>query len=164
MANVLLVRHAYMPDVTLGTLSVGNLKLATLEEPWRPNPFGPGGQRRDGINRESCVPDGHYELRPHSSPKHPNVWALVNPELGVWHGAVPPGLPYGRSAILLHTGNTTLDIEGCILVGLKHGRIEGAAAVLSSRTAMAQLQAALGPSGHMLIIRPTAGTSEVYHV
>lgn len=158
-----LVRHAYLPTVTLGTLRVDTLILATLEEPWIANPFGPGGQRRDGSKRESCVPDGTYELQPHNTPKHPRVWALYNPQLGVWHNAVPPGLPYGRSEVLIHTGNTTLDIEGCILVGLRHGRIEGIDAVLESRSALIQLQARLGTGPHSIVIRPTAGTSEVSH-
>lgn len=159
-----LVRHAYLPSVTLGKLTCGSLVLATLEEPWIPNPFGPGGQRRDGIHHESCVQDGTYDLQPHNTTKHPNVWALQNTTLGVWHNAPPPGLPYGRSAILIHSGNTTLDIEGCILVGLRHGRIENTDAVLESRAALAQLQARLGTSAHSLLIRPIAGTAEVIHV
>jgi len=162
--ELLLVRHAYLPTVTLGRLYAGSLSLATLEEPWIVNAFGPGGQRRNGLRHESCVPDGAYELQPHNTLKHPNVWALSNPTLGVWHNAAPPGLPYGRSAILIHTGNTTLDIEGCILVGVRHGRIESYDAVLESRTALVQLQARLGTSPHSLVIRPTAGTSEVSHV
>jgi hypothetical protein len=162
--NVLIVRHAYLPDVTLGWLYLGSLKLATLEEPWRANPLGPGGTRRDGINKESCVPDGTYRLEYHDSPKHPDCWALVNPDLGVWHQSTPPGLPFGRTAILIHTGNTTLDTEGCLLVGLRHGRIDGTPSVLESRAALAQLRARLGTSNHTLEIRPIAGTSEVSHV
>lgn len=162
--NVTIVRHAYLPDVTLGTLYCGSLKLATLEEPWIPNSLGPGGQRREGIKHESCVPDGKYALQPHNTPKHPECWALENPVLGVWHHAVPPGLNFGRAAILIHAGNTTLDIEGCLLVGLRHGHIDGTAAVLESRAALAQLRARLGTSAHSLEIRPTAGTSEVSHV
>lgn len=164
--QVQLVRHAYLPDVTLGRLYVDSLTLATLEEPWIENPFGPGGQRREGLKRESCVPDGAYELRPHNTPKHPHVWALHNPTLGVWHHATPPGLPYGRSAILIHTGNSVIDIEGCLLVGLRHGRVQsGMDAVLESRAALAQLQARLGTALHSIVIRPIAGTSEgVRHV
>lgn len=159
--NIVLMRFAYLPNVTLGRLMVGSLTLATLEEPWIANPFGPGGQRRDGIHRESCVPDGNYDLVPHNTPKHPNVWALQNTALGVWHNSPPPGMTYGRSAILIHSGNTTGDIEGCILVGLRHGRIEGTDAVLESRMALSQLQARLGTSAHSLNIRPCAGTAEV---
>lgn len=159
--NLLLVRHAYLPSVTLGRLSCGSLTLATLEEPWIANPFGPGGQRRrDGVTAESCVPDGAYELRPHNTPKHPNAWAIVNTALGVWHQSVPPGLPYGRSAILIHSGNTTRDIEGCVLVGMRHGRIDANDAVLESRAALEQLRGKLGTSAHSIVIRPTAGTTE----
>lgn len=158
-----LVRHAYLPGVTLGRLYAGSLVLATLEEPWIRNPLGPGGQPREGLKHESCVEDGSYELEPHHSLKHPNTWALVNPTLGIWHYAVPPDLPYGRAAILLHTGNTVRDIEGCLLVGMRHGRINGTDAVLDSRNAFAQLQALLGTSPHSLHIRPITGTSEVDH-
>lgn len=158
--RILLVRHAYLPDVTLGRLIYGSLKLATLEEPWIANAFGPGGQRRDGLKHESCVPDGTYEMRPHDTTKHPHCWALHNSALGVWQSSVPPGLSYGRSAILIHTGNTTLDIEGCILVGLRHGRIDQSMAVLESRIALEQLRARLGTAAHTLTIQPTAGTSE----
>jgi hypothetical protein len=140
---------------------VGDLKLATLEEGWIKNSFGPGGQRRQPGKRESCVEDGTYELQPHDTPAHPRCWAVVNPKLGVWHTSPPPGLPYGRSAILIHTGNTVADTEGCILVGVMHGQIGGVPAVFESRVAMEQLRAILGTRSHPLEIRPTAGTSEV---
>lgn len=162
--NCMLVRHGYLSSVTLGHLYVGSLALATLEEPWIKNSMGPGGQPRSGLKHESCVPDGNYVLEPHSTVKHPHTWALTNAALGVWHNAVPPSVGYGRAAILIHTGNTTADIEGCILVGLRHGRIDGIDAVLESRAAFAQLQARLGTSTHSLEIRPVAGTTEVSHV
>jgi len=158
-----LVRHAYLARATLGMLHCDDsVVLATLEEPWIANPFGPGGQRRDvqRNHHESCVPDGTYELQPHSTTKHPDVWALHNPTLGVWHWTVPPGLPYGRAAILIHTGNTTRDIEGCVLVGLRHGRIDNVDAVLESRLALERLRGRLGKQAHTIVIRPTAGTAE----
>ena len=162
--NVLLVRHAYLPTVTLGRLYAGSLVLATLEEAWITNPNGPGGQRREFGKQESCVPDGPYTLQPHNTAKHPGVWALQNPNLGVWHAAVPAGLTYGRSAILIHTGNSVLDIEGCLLIGMRHGRIEGIDAVLESRIALDRLRVVLGTVlSHSLQIRPTAGTAEVFH-
>lgn len=164
MNNIALVRHAYLPDATLGLLQVGALSLATLEEGWIRNPFGRGGQRRQPGKRESCIDDGVYLLDPHNTPKHPHCWSLVNPRLGVWRSSVPPGLPYGRSAILIHTGNAVADTEGCILVGLRHARDSaGRPVVLESRAAMEQLRAALGDGQHSLEIRPTAGTSEVNH-
>jgi hypothetical protein len=161
---ITLVRHAYLPTCTLGRLSLETMSLCTLEEPWIPDPDGPGGQRREPGKRESCVPDGTYLLVPHSGTRHKDVWALENPALGVWHHSVPDHATYGRAAILIHAGNTVADIEGCILVGLRHGRIENADAVLESRAALDKLRAALGRASHQLIIRSIAGTSEVSHV
>jgi hypothetical protein len=158
-----LVRHAYLLNCTLGTLRVANLTLCTLEEPWIADPDGPGGQRREPGKRESCVPDGVYKLIPHNGTRHKNVWALENPTLGVWHHSVPDSATYGRAAILIHAGNTVADIEGCILVGLRHGRIEGTDAVLESRIALDQLRALLGPTSHHIHIRSTTGTAEVSH-
>lgn len=158
--NLTLVRFSYGNDATLGFLYAGHLKLATLEEPWGRDPDGPGGQRREAGKRESCVPDGIYTLRPHTSQRYPDgVWALVNPILGVYYqpGEIPSGQRWGRSAILIHSGNTTADIEGCILVGMRH---EGAS-VLESRNALAQLRGLLGKEAHQLHIRPTAGTQEI---
>jgi hypothetical protein len=162
--NLQLVRIAYLPDVTLGWLTAGDLRLATLEEPWRPDPDGPGGQRREGALLESCVPDGTYRLSPHSSQRWPNVWRLSNPRLGVydWPGEIPRGQPWGRSAILIHNGNTAADILGCILVGRRHGRLNDQHAVLQSTDALNALRQTLGVgTAHTLTIRPVAGTAEV---
>lgn len=161
--NLTLVRHSYGKQCTLGYLFVGGHTFATLEEGWRPDPDGPGGQRRETGLKESCVPDGLYSLVPHNTPKHPNTWALVNHALGIYQqpGDIPAGQKYGRSAILIHSGNTVADTEGCILVGARHGWVDGQDAVLESRNALLQLRDALGPISHTLEIRPTAGTSEV---
>lgn len=66
----------------------------TLEEPWREN------QRMI-----SCIPKGQYNVQTWNSPRHPSSWVVLD---------VP-----GRSAILIHTGNTLKDTAGCILVGEK---------------------------------------------
>lgn len=161
--NVLLVRYAYLPTVTLGLLYVANRMFATLEEPWVADPAGPGGQRRELGKQESCAPDGIYILEPHNGPKFQDVWALVNPALGVYHGSIPTGSLYGRSDILIHNGNTTDDTEGCILIGLTHGRLNGKDAVLGSQTALESLRSILGRGTHQLTIRPIAGTAEVNH-
>jgi hypothetical protein len=156
--NLLLIRHAYLPVVTLGTLLMDGLELATLEEPWIPNPHGPGGARKfDG--RESCVPDGTYILKPHSGARFQNVWRLSNHELGVFDAPTERKDPsWGRVACLIHAGNTTRDIEGCILVGLRHGEMAGQAAVYESQKAVDKLRVALGQELHQLEIRPSGGT------
>lgn len=157
--NVVIERFAYLDNCTLGRLLAGDRMLATLEEPWLRNPKGPGGQRHlDG--KESCVPDGEYKLSPHNGARFKNVYRLANPDLGVWD--MPDQVPspyYGRSAVLIHSGNTTDDIIGCILVGMLHGRLDGKHAVLRSGEALDTLRAVLGRAPHTLTIRPTAGTS-----
>jgi hypothetical protein len=160
--NVELIRFAYLPNATLGWLKAGTLKLATLEEPWRRDPDGPGGQRREGDVIESCVEDGFYNLVPHDSARFPKVYALVGPTHGVyrWPGDIPPGQKYGRSAILIHAGNSTKDIMGCIAVGMEHTTHSGAPFVTNSRAAMDKLRDVLGLESHTLVICPTVGTNE----
>jgi len=48
---MLLTRFAYHTTCTLGWLTLDELRLATIERPWLPNPLGPGGQ-----TLVSCVP------------------------------------------------------------------------------------------------------------
>lgn len=155
--NIELRRYAYLTKCTLGRLYAGPLVLETIERPWLRDPRGPGGQRV-----QSCVPDGVYRVIPHSSSKFGAVWALVNPDLGVWYqpGDIPAGQPWGRSAILIHVGNTVGDVIGCIAVGLRAQQL-AEYSVLESRIAIEQLRAALGRNIHTLTVRPSAGTAEV---
>jgi hypothetical protein len=147
-----LERFAYLQTVTLGWLHFGPLTLATIERPWIPNAEGPGGKLR-----ESCVPDGTYNLIPHSSDNFPNSFALINEGLGVYYQARPAGQSWGRTAILIHTGNFVSDVVGCIAVGTRHG---GITSVTESRIAMARLRDVLGRDKHTLTIRPQ-GTQEI---
>lgn len=165
--NLNLVRFAYLPTVTLGRLIVGDLVLCTLGEPWIPNPHGPGGARRaDG--RESCVPDGEYVLSPHSGTLFKNVYRLSNPTLGVFDFPDQITSPkWGRASVLIHSGNTTDDILGCELVGMRHGEVkkpetlQTMPAVFESRVALQKLRDVLGNGIHKLTIRPTLGTQEI---
>ena len=157
--NLILTRHLYAPDVTLGKLFADGLELCTLEEPWLADPDGPGGQRREKSKHESCVPDGTYALYPHTGQKFRGVWVLVNSGLGVYRYPfdIPMGQNWGRSSVLIHSGNTVDDILGCILVGLVHGKLKGMDAVLDSRVALDQLRKKLGTERHTLEIEPAAG-------
>lgn len=161
--NIVMPRFGYLAEATIGWLRAGALKLATLEEPWHPDPDGPGGQALQGSLPASCVPDGTYTLEPHSGGKQHDVWALVNHELGVYHwpSEIPTGKNFGRSAVLIHVGNSVDDIEGCIAIGLRHGVELNRRWVYESAKALDQLRLVLGThETHQLIIRPTAGTGE----
>lgn len=142
-------------DGTWGTLVAGALHLPTLEENWIPNLAGPGGMRRAPGQRESCVPVGIYRLEPHSTANHPDTWALVNPELGIFHeaGEAPALSKWGRVAVLIHPGNDTDDTEGCILVGRHREMVNGRPIITESRPAMDDLRAALGAGIHEIEIR-----------
>lgn len=149
-------RYAYLDKCTLGRLHAGPFVFCTIERPWIPDPQGPGG-----VRAQSCVPDGVYKVIPHSSAKFGEVWALINPDLGVWYqpGDIPAGQQWGRSAILIHVGNTVADVIGCIAVGKRPLHL-AEHSVAESRAAIEQLRGALGRNIHTLTIRPTSGTSE----
>ncbi len=164
MLKASLVRFAYLPKCVLGWLTLGDLRLATIEDAWRRDVDGPGGQRREGSLLESCVPDGIYRLEPHVGQKWQNVRALVNPALGVYHwsGDIPAGLKYGRSAILMHSGVDDGSSLGCIILGLSHGIEGGRYRVYDSQQALNQWRAALvGGVAAELSIRPVTGTAEL---
>jgi len=104
----------------------------TLEEPWKDN--------KRGI---SCIPEGTYKVVPHGwgneRVRFKRAYRLT--------GTAP------RTAILIHTGNTTDDIEGCILVGGAHGALNGKQAVLYSLPAMERLRTLVGKNSFELTIR-----------
>jgi hypothetical protein len=144
-----LVRDAFGEQDTFGVLVVADLTLNTIERPWIPADGHPGGE--NGI---SCVPVGTYALALHDSEAHPQTWALVNPELGVWHlpSDIPPG-EAGRSAVLIHPANFAHELLGCIAPGLGRGHSDGINMVTQSRAAFAQLQHAVPwTPGHTLSI------------
>lgn len=152
--NLVLERYCYghvlpfrLP--TLGRLQVGEHLLFSLEDPWNGNrPF------------DSCVPDGLYDLVPHHTAKHPDTWALVNPELGVYRQ--PSQIPEAergkaRFACLIHAGNYESDVEGCIAPGMGVALADGRLMVTRSQTAMALIRKTLGPGPHTLLIRSFRG-------
>lgn len=127
----LILQRSYMaPTHTRGVLSVGKYFFQTLEEPWKDNAQG-----------QSCIPAGKYLLIPHgweedTKFKMKKCWE-VSPVKG-------------RVGILIHAGNTTDDIEGCILVGNVAGMLNGKPAVLQSREALTELRKILGNNNHTL--------------
>jgi len=114
---------------TLGLLKIEGIDhdpIFTLENPLRTGP------------NDSRIPVGRYECIPYSGTKYKNVYLLRD---------VP-----GRSAILIHWGNTEKDTEGCILVGLAAGIMGDDPAVLHSRPAFELFSKLIGPNEFLLKI------------
>ena len=114
--TITLERQRTSEQGTFGVLKRDGKRLAaTCELPWR-----------DNAQRQSCIPQGTYEVEPWSSKKYPEAWHLKD---------VPE-----REAILIHNGNTIRDIQGCILVGTDFGFVTGLPAVINSRVALRELK------------------------
>jgi hypothetical protein len=82
--------------------------------------------RKVKVKGETCIPNGTYKVSKRHSPK-------FSPKFGhdmLWIKDVP-----GFEFILIHTGNTDNDTEGCLIVGMRIGQLEGQRAVLDSKTA-----------------------------
>lgn len=110
----------------------------TLERPWLENaPF------------ISCVPEGLYDLVPHSSEAHPNVWALVGETVSHWGGEGK-----ARSAILIHPANWLHQLKGCIAPGMgSYVHDHDGFQLEDSRTAMDMIRRSLSKDGkHTLAI------------
>ncbi len=107
--NLKLVRLEKSPvEGVFGALLINNnLFCVTLELP-------------DNGNKPkvSCIPAGTYKVAPFNSPKFGKTWQVT-------------GVP-NRNYILFHAGNTVADIEGCILLGEKFGKLKGRRAILNS--------------------------------
>lgn len=105
-----LERFCYSSLGTFGRFLDGDFKSFTMEEVWQ--------QNKTSI---SCIPEGRYLCKRRSFPTHGPMFEVTNVS--------------GRTAILIHIGNTIADVEGCICPGEKLGAIDGMWAVLDSQTA-----------------------------
>lgn len=112
--RVSLVRTEFGLTETLGVLIVdGALAFVTLEPPWRDN--------RQSI---SSIPEGPYKCRRGPSDHHGSVFWVED-------------VPIRANIILGHVGNTHRDTDGCILIGMYPGMINGTRAVMESKRAIA---------------------------
>jgi Family of unknown function (DUF5675) len=152
--NLTLARLRGDGSRTFGMLTIpGTLTLLTLELPWIPDPMFKGGSPG-----RSCVPAGLYQLVTHDTPAHPKTWALVSPDLAVYHE--PMDIPIhgmGRTACLLHTANLVNQLAGCIAVGDMPGVLTGEVALLDSGDAFGRLKALVPWINHTLLITEWAG-------
>lgn len=114
-SSVVYIRRAeHLGTATRGVLYVTGFSCYTLELPDLGNtPY------------ISCIPAGKY---------------LASVDVDTLRGGVPvirlEDVPK-RSGILIHIGNTTAQIEGCILVG--YGKVDNPIAVTNSKRAMQDL-------------------------
>jgi len=151
VSNLILIRDSYGDKETLGKLIAGSGVFHTIERPWVKGPT-PGG-----TSFESCIPDGTYELVPHTRPDGSKVVALVNPALGVWYQKEDRPNTWGRYLVLIHAGNYVEDIVGCIAPGIARTISSNRRMVTSSRAAMDAIQV----QGYSSItIKPTDGAHD----
>ena len=120
--ELLLTRTTLTPDETHGTLSIDGVPVCcTLEDPVRP----PGIK----LLHETAIPAGRYPVTITKSQR----FGVMLPLIDVGQGG------QGWTGVRIHSGNTTADTSGCILVGLSHTDHT----ILSSRLALAKVQGAL---------------------
>ena len=103
-----------------------------LEDMWRSN--------RRNI---SCIPSGTYRVEPHgwdpaTTVKFKQTGRLLD---------VP-----GRSGSLIHAGNTHLNTEGCLLVGMGLSVSQLLSSVNDSQIAISRLRKEIGQRGFNLTI------------
>lgn len=139
--RLVLKRELSTQTETMGRLQLGDKTLHTVEQEWRPTM--PGGE-----SGNSCVPAGKYRLVPFTRPSGAKVVALINHGLGVYLNPEDRPSGVGRFLILIHAGNTSADVEGCIAPGLSRSNNF----VGSSRDAMKLLMEYIGDEEAELVI------------
>ena len=125
--NLWLERLQYLDDCTLGRLHIDDAVFPTME--------------RARIGDHPCISPGVYDLKPHISPKHGEVYSFIGGNVYEWE--VPAGL-VGRCLVLLHSANTAEELLGCVAPGLTTGFFGQVHAVLNSKAAMSAISTLLG--------------------
>jgi len=136
MREVQLWRMRRHDQGTEGLLVTAGFNCCTLELPWR-----------DNQRSISSIPSGEYNVVIRQSPKYGNIY---------WVTKVP-----NRSWILIHSGNWAGDVSkdfrthvnGCILLGKKHGFLAEQRAILNSRVAVRQFMNHMNYEPFKLTIR-----------
>lgn len=130
MATARIYRNPSTDNGTFGILWFEGKPLClTLERPWDNN-----------RPKTSCIPPGLYHCIPHSGAKFKHVWELQD---------VP-----GRSAILIHAGNTIADIEGCLLIGRYISQFPSGPGISESQKTLAMLRGVLPERFDLEILDP----------
>ena len=102
-------------EPTYGVILVNDTpRCVTFELPWK-----------DNQPEVSCIPDDIYQVIPHNSEAHPNVWEITGVK--------------NRTAILIHEANTVSDLLGCVGAGTSYfngGILQSKAAIVLLRTVL----------------------------
>lgn len=143
MILMFLKRDTKTTKECVGTLTVGSLRLQTIERPWVPHPNG----GKAGAKFISCVPPGLYRVERFRRPSGERALILSAPELGVY--GLPENVPTGqeqlvRTLCLIHTANFSYEVNGCIGPGLTRSKTPEWWMVANSREAMNRLRSAVG--------------------
>lgn len=131
-------RRWYEAERTIGELYCGTEFIAFTMEPGK------------GDHDAPRVDPGFYHLERHDAPGHKfrDTWALAGQDVS--HQAE---VGVDRSAVLFHAGNLDEQTRGCILVGLRIGRLNDETAVMESGAAMTRLREFLGDAEAYLVVR-----------
>ena len=115
--DAVLERIAYMPQGTLGKLTIGDEVFWTAERPWRNNQ-----------KEVSCIPNGRYTCKAYTSKRFGQTFEVTDVE--------------NRTYILFHVGNfPEKDSHGCILLGER--LMDNQPAVSSSKIAVERFRETL---------------------
>ena len=109
MKTITLNRVRNASDCTIGVLTVGKAKFATLEDK----------VRKDKVHGETAIPAGTYELGLRAEGGMTKRYARKFPDMHkgmIWLQDVP-----GFTWVYIHIGNFPEDTLGCILVGERAG-------------------------------------------
>jgi hypothetical protein len=143
MEIITLERFAYTPWGVFGRLVYGDFRSYTVERPWI-----------DNKARESCIPDGEYDLQWYNSPKFGPSWAVVGGTVSLF-----PEAGKARATVLIHPANTMDDLLGCIGLGSALGTVNGKWGVLNSKATLATFNENTKTKQLKLIISPALGTN-----
>lgn len=130
-----LVRIFDNGEATYGCLvHEGRPRWLTVELPWRNNE-----------RKVSCIPPGDYPCMRYKSYQHGDTYLVTE---------VP-----GRSLIMFHPGNSSVDTKGCILPGMEFSRVGESWGIARSRKAHLELMLAFKdiPEFTLRVIAPALG-------
>ena len=143
MEIVTLQRFSYGPWNVFNRIVYGDFRAFTVERPWLNNKA-----------RESCIPDGKYQMKWYNSPKFGQTWALIGDTVSLF-----PEAGKARAAILFHKANTMDDLLGCIGLGSTLGTVNGKWAVLNSTATVNTFLEKTKGKNLTLMITPALGAS-----